>query len=270
MNLREAVIAVSIALMIALLAYTIGAGGLGPIAPSRLRDLAVSYLINTYNPWNITKSALSLEAVTAIVWDYRGLDTFFETSVLFVSIVGVALVFRGYREKLGLGGKGLSEIVKTSTKVLTPLILIAGISIAIHGHLTPGGGFQGGSFIAVLLVLMSVVFSLDFVIGSGLTSSKLLMLRSIGLVGVLSTSVALVVLGIALGTHAYIFQNIAREGSPLSMPSWLLDRPTGGTLIFFNLFEALAVAAGLSLAFLVLSLRESEVEEALGESEWYE
>ncbi|MEM2551765.1 MAG: hypothetical protein QW168_06340, partial [Sulfolobales archaeon] len=69
---------------------------------------------------------------------------------------------------------------------------------------------------------------------------------------------------------SYIFQNIAREDSPLSMPSWLLDRPTGGTLIFFNLFEALAVAAGLSLAFIVLSLRESEVEEALGKGEWYE
>lgn len=270
MSVREVAIATSVALMVVLLAYTVEAGGLGPVAPSRLRDIAVSYLINTYNPWNITQSALSPEAVTAIVWDYRGLDTFFETSVLFVSIVGVSLVFRGYREKLGIGGRGLSEIVKTSTKILSPLIFIAGISIALHGHLTPGGGFQGGSFIAVLLVLISVVFSLDFLVERGLTSSRLLALRSAGLVGIAATSVALVVVGLVLGVGAYVFQNMAREGSPLSMPSWLFDRPTGGTLLFFNVFEALAVAAGLSLAFLILSLRGEEVEEALGRGEWYE
>lgn len=270
MRYREVVIAVSLALMILLLAYAIEAGGLGPIAPTGLRELALSYLINTYNPWNVTQSALSLEAVTAIVWDYRGLDTFFETSVLFVSIVGVSLVFRGYRERLGIGGRGLSEIVKTSTRILSPLILIAGISIAIHGHLTPGGGFQGGSFIAVLLVLTSVVFSIDFVVERGLSSYRLLTLRTMGLVGVLATSVVLMVVGVLLGVNSYVFQNMAREGSPLSMPSWLLDRPTGGTLLFFNLFEALAVAAGLSLAFLILSLREEEVEEALGRGEWYE
>ncbi len=270
MRIREVVIAVSVALVVLLLAYVIEAGGLGPIAPRELRELAASYLVNAYNPWNVTQSALSLEAVTAIVWDYRGLDTFFETSVLFASIVGVSLVFRGYRERLGIGGRGLSEIVKTSTRVLLPLILIAGVSVALHGHLTPGGGFQGGSFIAVLLVLMSIVFSLDFVVERGLTSGRLLALRSVGLIGVLATSVALLAAGLALGVEAYIFQNVAREGSELSMPQWLLDRPTGGTLIFFNMFEALAVAAGLALAFLVLSLREEEVREALGVGEWYE
>ncbi|MCX8185306.1 MAG: Na(+)/H(+) antiporter subunit B [Sulfolobales archaeon] len=270
MNFREVVIAVSIALMVLLLAYVIEAGGLGPIAPQRLRELAASYLLNTYNPWNIIQSAQSLEAVTAIVWDYRGIDTFFETSVLFISIVGVSLLFRGYREKAGISNRGLSEIVKTSTKILSPLILISGLSIAIHGHLTPGGGFQGGSFIAVLLVLLSVVFSLDFVVERGLSTSRLLVLRSLGLLGVLATSVALLVVGLLTGVNAYIFQNMVREGASLSMPPWFLDRPTGGTLLFFNVFEALAVAAGLSLAFIVLSLRREEVEEALEKGEWYE
>lgn len=270
MSFREVAIAVSVALVVVLLAYVIGAGGLGPLAPRELRELAASYLINTYNPWNVTLSALSLEAVTAIVWDYRGLDTFFETAVLFASIVGVSLVFRGYRERPGISGRGLSEIVKTSTRVLLPLIPVAGISIALHGHLTPGGGFQGGSFIAVLLVLSTVVFSLDFVVERGLTSGRLLALRSIGLAGIFATSVALLAVGLVLGAEAYVFQNMAREGSWLSMPQWLFDRPTGGTLLFFNVFESLAVAAGLSLAFLVLSLREEEVGEALGAGEWYE
>ncbi len=270
MRLREVVVAVSVALMVLLLAYVVSAGGLGPLAPRELRELARSYLANAYNPWNVTQSSLSLEAVTAIVWDYRGIDTFFETSVLFASIVGVSLIFRGYRERPGIGGRGLSEIVKTSTRVLLPLILVAGVSIALHGHLTPGGGFQGGSFIAVLLVLATVVFSLDFLVERGLASGRLLALRSAGLLGVLATSVALLAVGLALGIDAYIFQNMVREGSELSMPQWLLDRPTGGTLLFFNVFEALAVAAGLALAFLVLSLREEEVGEAMAAGEWHE
>jgi multicomponent Na+:H+ antiporter subunit B len=270
MKVQEVVIAVSVAVMALLLAYAVETGGLGPIAPHRIRDLAVAYLINTYNPWNITLSSLSLEAVTAIVWDYRGIDTFFETSVLFVAIVGVTSLLRGFGEKTGLGGAGLSEIVKTSTRILAPLILVAGIAIALHGHLTPGGGFQGGSFIAVLFILLSVAFSLDYAVKLGVSSRKLLALRSSGLIGILATSLALLVAGLLLGVNSYIFQNMAREGAPLSMPSWLLDRPIGGTLLLFNTFEALAVAAGISLAFLVLSLREEEMKEALGQGEWYE
>ncbi|MCC6014799.1 MAG: Na(+)/H(+) antiporter subunit B [Desulfurococcaceae archaeon] len=270
MRAREVVIAFSIALAVLLLAYVIELGGLGPLAPHTLRDIARAYLEYVYNPWNVTVSSMALEAVTAIVWDYRGLDTYFETSVLFVAIVGVVTLYRGYRELRGLGGAGLSEIVKTSTRVLVPLILVAGASIAIHGHLTPGGGFQGGSFMAILMVLLVVVFSLDYAFERGLTSGRLLAIRSAGLVGILLTSVALIVAGTVIGASAYVFQNMAREGSDLTMPSWLLDRPLGGTLLFFNVFESLAVVSGLTLAFIVLALRREEMDQALATGEWYE
>ena len=32
-----------------------------------------------------------------------------------------------------------------------PILLIVGIYVITHGHLTPGGGFQGGSMIASIL-----------------------------------------------------------------------------------------------------------------------
>ncbi len=270
MRARELAIASSVALMVLLLAYVIELGGLGPLAPHTIRDLAKSYLEYAYNPWNATVSSMALEAVTAIVWDYRGLDTYFETSVLFVAIIGVAALYRGYREMRGLGGAGLSEIVKTSTRVLVPLILVAGASIAIHGHLTPGGGFQGGSFMAVLMVLLAVVFSLDYAFERGLSSRKLLAIRSAGLIGILLTSLALLVAGAVAGVYAYVFQNMVRESSELSMPRWIFDRPLGGTLFFFNVFESLAVVSGLTLTFIVLALRREEVDHALAAGEWYE
>jgi formate hydrogenlyase subunit 6/NADH:ubiquinone oxidoreductase subunit I len=38
---------------------------------------------------------MSPKAVTAIVWDFRGLDTYFETSVLFIAIAGLIALFGG-------------------------------------------------------------------------------------------------------------------------------------------------------------------------------
>jgi len=49
-----------------------------------------------------------------------------------------------------------SEILQTGANFLFPVIAIYGAYIFINGHLTPGGGFQGGAVIAsgVLLLLL--------------------------------------------------------------------------------------------------------------------
>jgi multicomponent Na+:H+ antiporter subunit B len=49
------------------------------------------------------------------------------------------------------------ELLTTGTRLLLPLILLFGAYVFTHGHLTPGGGFQGGAILAsgVLLVLLS-------------------------------------------------------------------------------------------------------------------
>ena len=47
----------------------------------------------------------------------------------------------------------MSEIVKTVSRLFTPLIFLFGIYITIHGHLTPGGGFAGGVILAGAIVL---------------------------------------------------------------------------------------------------------------------
>ena len=41
--------------------------------------------------------------------------------------------------------KGMSKIVQTITSITFPFVLIYGLYIIAHGHLTPGGGFQGGA-----------------------------------------------------------------------------------------------------------------------------
>jgi len=51
-----------------------------------------------------------------------------------------------------------SRIIKTVTRVLFPFILLFGSYIIIFGHLSPGGGFQGGVILAMAIILDIVVY----------------------------------------------------------------------------------------------------------------
>ena len=44
----------------------------------------------------------------------------------------------------------------TGAQALVPLIFLFGVYIFMNGHLTPGGGFQGGAVIATGFVLMLI------------------------------------------------------------------------------------------------------------------
>lgn len=267
MKANDIIIGLSLSILAIALSYIVFYGGLGIIGPYSLRPLASSFLNYTYNPWKIELSAMAFEGVTAIVWDYRGLDTYFETAVLFIALVGLLTLFRGAGVVQGISSAGLSLIVKTSTRLIAPLILVAGIALAFHGHLTPGGGFQGGSFMTVAIALIVVAFSLEYMQQRKMTINKLLVIRCIGLVAIAFTATILIIKAVILGGYAYIFQNMVRTGSQYSMPSWFLDRPLGGTLFFFNVFEAVAVVGGLSLGIILLTLRDDEVKHLLGGGE---
>ncbi len=94
--------------------------------------------------------------ITAIVVIFRGFDTLGEVTVLFVSALGVALVFGGHSEKesrLDLTFKP-NFMLRVGSKVLFSIILVTSMYIIVHGHLTPGGGFPGGAIIASAILLL--------------------------------------------------------------------------------------------------------------------
>lgn len=101
--------------------------------------------------------------ITGILLTYRAFDTIGEVAVLFMVAAGISLL-------LGAGSKTdhvsevqreepepSTEIVRTGADIMVPLIALFAIYIMAHGHLGPGGGFQGGAVIAscVLLVLLA-------------------------------------------------------------------------------------------------------------------
>jgi multicomponent Na+:H+ antiporter subunit B len=93
--------------------------------------------------------------VTSVVVNYRGFDTLGEVAVLFTAAIGLGAIF-GYRRKEKVGEKiePSSLVVFTGCRFLFPILLLVGTYIFIHGHLTPGGGFQGGAVIAASFLLI--------------------------------------------------------------------------------------------------------------------
>lgn len=52
------------------------------------------------------------------------------------------------------------QIARFTSRLVVPFIQIYGISIILHGHLSPGGGFSGGAVFGASLVLLALSFNL--------------------------------------------------------------------------------------------------------------
>jgi multicomponent Na+:H+ antiporter subunit B len=112
----------------------------------------------------LTETALPQRKATSVVaattLDYRGFDTLIEEFILFAAAIGVVVLLRVMRQGEDVPAEG--EQVRRPTarsgalrSVITALVgpmLVLGIYVVLHGHLTPGGGFQGG------VILMAAFF----------------------------------------------------------------------------------------------------------------
>jgi multicomponent Na+:H+ antiporter subunit B len=95
----------------------------------------------------------SANLVTSIVVDYRSFDTLGEVTVLLVSILGVGILLGGKRKRLAFK-HAPNFILKHGARVTFGLLMVFGVYMFAHGHLTPGGGFPGGSIIAAAVLLL--------------------------------------------------------------------------------------------------------------------
>ncbi len=57
--------------------------------------------------------------------------------------------------------KQQSLIVKTVSRVLVPFIQMLGLYVIVHGHSSPGGGFQGGVILGASFILLSLAEGID-------------------------------------------------------------------------------------------------------------
>jgi len=137
--------------------------GLGAIFAGLMLDYVPDAELNRTADYYAKNTAADLGAaniVTAIIVTYRGLDTLGEVTVLFLTAAIVGLVLAREKHEQSQPKRELpptGELLTTGTRLLLPLILLFGAYVFSHGHLTPGGGFQGGAILAsgMLLMLLS-------------------------------------------------------------------------------------------------------------------
>lgn len=141
---------------------------------------------------------------------------------------------------------GMSIIVKTVTRLTAWLIMLYGINIVLHGHVSPGGGFAGGVIIALSFIHLVLAYGKEMVL------KKL----SEGLVGVFESTGALVFLGIALFgmTAGFFFKNFLPAGEPFHLFS-------AGTIPLSYIAISLKVWAGLFAIFVALVLLRIDKEQ---------
>jgi multicomponent Na+:H+ antiporter subunit B len=165
--------------------------------------------------------------VTAVVLGYRGLDTLGELSILFAAATAGGLVLGGVRQRRG---RPAGMILRAGADLLFPLLLVVGLYIVLHGHLTPGGGFQGG-------VILAAAFFLPLLAQPGEALSRTWMTAIEGLAGT-----AFIALGIAA----------LAEGQAFLTP--LFDRGNLGELVSGGSLPLLYVAVGLKVGAELASL----------------
>ena len=54
-----------------------------------------------------------------------------------------------------------SLIVKTVCHRLVPFIQLFGLYVVIHGHTSPGGGFQGGVILGASFILLAIAYGIE-------------------------------------------------------------------------------------------------------------
>ncbi len=223
------------------------------IIPLQSELSELSRLFIEYSYCECINSSLSLAIVNAILWDFRGIDTFFETSVLFIAVIGGWIVYQKILPH-GLGSSGYSLIVRLITRLSLIIAFTVSLALALNGHLSPGGGFQAGALLSTAMIILIVVYGLNWVKLNLLPLGRALAIRTLGLLGIVLLAFLPVVSGVLHGYSGFVFQNQAKP--PLSF--FNLYYEVGGVrytlvVLLYNLFEYVAVTAAFTLVFYTIA-----------------
>lgn len=128
----------------------------------------------------------SRNLVTAIYLDYRLFDSLFEAGILLVAVSGVLWISQhNIKEKNAtfmMDKQKTPELFITFGRLLYPVMLLFGLYIILNGHLSPGGGFQGGAIIATaILILYYIDISKEIDVHTIITIEKILFLLLISI-----------------------------------------------------------------------------------------
>ena len=140
----------------------------------------------------------------------------------------------------------IRHVVQRSLDIVFPLTMIYMFYIILHGHLSPGGGFQGG------VLIVGVILMLYFADGYEQTAKAVsfnLLHEGEGVASVVY--VALAMMGIAAG--AQFCENILYQQGNIG------DLYSSGTIFWMNLTVGIKVITGIgSITLLMLGIAQQK------------
>jgi len=180
---------------------------------------------------DVVEETGALNTVAAILNNYRVFDTLFEALLLMIAVMEVLHVSSAkteanvyqFKKDNQAYEKKRSEIVGQMTGVIYPFVLLVGIFLMVNGHVSPGGGFQGGSILVAGLIAYYIVYpNLEINLES------------------IERFEHLIYLGILLTPILYVFMQIQPANSTLAHQIYM---------IIMNVLVGIKVFAGLSIIF---------------------
>jgi len=101
--------------------------------------------------------------VGAIVLGYRMYDTLFEALILIISVVAIGHLSWYHLDSTTDGSHSRIErspLAIFSIKIIAPLMLVFSVYLILNGHISAGGGFQGGVAAASFFVCRYMVYNI--------------------------------------------------------------------------------------------------------------
>lgn len=105
--------------------------------------------------------------VTGVLADYRGFDTLWETTVMYLAGMSVAMILSNKLKKKWdpsvliedrtFGGPDVKVVIP----LIVPIVLVYAIYVLFHGEVSLGGGFQAGALIAMAYILYTMVAEIE-------------------------------------------------------------------------------------------------------------
>ncbi|MBL4903854.1 MAG: sodium:proton antiporter [Desulfocapsa sp.] len=108
--------------------------------------------------------------VTAVLADYRGYDTMFETAVIFCAGITVLTILRRSHRRKKKDVKPRPSrsdqdiILQSAARLIVPMMQLFALYVLAHGHHSPGGGFQGGAIAGASFILLAISYDLKMVL----------------------------------------------------------------------------------------------------------
>jgi len=150
----------------------------------------------------------------------------------------------------------MSKVVRSITRLITPAVLVFGLYVIMHGHVTSGGGFQGGAVFASAAALLLVAFGSDRIKHhmkipdlTAISVSGAVLFIGLGFAGIATTFFYNLFVGSPLFGHVPAF-------GPAHEDIW-----TGGVIPLMNIGVALNVVAGLTAVMVVMAITSEKTRD---------